>query len=353
MNSKNSVDTLLNKISIIIIVVSVVALSWFLARSSWSDKADQALVVVPGEQKTVSNCEFARLLDGICVDNETLINPKLVGVMIENALEARPQYGLAEARIVYEAPVEANFTRFLAFFPADLTVSQVGPVRSARPYYLSWLAEYGTPMYMHVGGSNDALEIIKNTGVNDLNEFYRGWFYWRGKDRSAPHNVYTSSANWQKALADYESLYTKEFEQGWLFSEKSACVENCVSSVSIIFNGLAYSAQWRFSSSTQDYVRWQSREPHRDGKGKPITADTVIVQHVTSQVLDTTGRLAITTVGSGQAVVFRNGYAIVGTWAKENKTARTRWYDEAGVEILLKSGKIWVEVVNERAEVKY
>ncbi|MFZ2979004.1 MAG: DUF3048 domain-containing protein, partial [Candidatus Magasanikiibacteriota bacterium] len=168
---------------------------------------------------TPANCNYRRILDGVCVAMQTDINPKLVAVMIENHSEARPQSGLVDASIVYEAPVEANYTRFLAIYPADTTVNKIGPVRSARPYYLDWLGEYGTPMYMHVGGSPNALEIIKTRNIFDLNEFYRGWYYWRSEDRSAPHNTYTSSELWNKALATYSDSYTDSEYEGWQFTQ--------------------------------------------------------------------------------------------------------------------------------------
>src|SRR5690606_23920743 len=130
-------------------------------------------------------------------------SPRTVGIMIENHYDARPLSGLADASVVYEAPVEGNYTRFLAVFPEDAEVQKIGPVRSARTYYLDWVSEYPDMLYMHVGGSPDALEKIKTHGIFDFNEFYRGWYYWRDSGRYAPHNVYTSSALFQKAMDEY------------------------------------------------------------------------------------------------------------------------------------------------------
>ena len=77
-----------------------------------------------------------------------------LGVMIENHLEARPQSGISFADIVYEAVAEGGITRFLnIFYCQDAEV--VGPVRSARTYYVDFLSEYGPfPLYAHVGGAN-------------------------------------------------------------------------------------------------------------------------------------------------------------------------------------------------------
>src|SRR3989338_407175 len=94
-----------------------------------------------GERREAA-CSYRRLLDGACVESRSEAKPALVAVMIDNHMDARPQSGLAEARVVYEAPVEGNFTRFLAIFAATDDVEKAGPVRSARPYFLDWVEEY-------------------------------------------------------------------------------------------------------------------------------------------------------------------------------------------------------------------
>src|SRR3990170_3603145 len=103
-------------------------------------------------------------------------------VMIENRQEARPQSGISSADIVYEAVAEGAITRLLAVFYCDTATTDlvVGPVRSARTYFLDWASEYGKfPLYVHVGGANtpnkaNALGQIKDygwAGANDLSQF--------------------------------------------------------------------------------------------------------------------------------------------------------------------------------------
>jgi hypothetical protein len=175
-------------------------------------------------EETEKNCEFSRLLDGVCVDSQEKVNPELVAVMIENHTDARPQSGLAYAPVVYEVPVEANYSRFMAIFPVDTEVKKVGPVRSARPYYLDWLREYGKDiLYMHVGGSPDALAIIaSDKNIFDFNEFYNGPYFWRSADRYAPHNVYTSSENWKIAWKDKGVKENTDFKS-WKFRDIGNC----------------------------------------------------------------------------------------------------------------------------------
>ncbi|MBU2542587.1 DUF3048 domain-containing protein [Patescibacteria group bacterium] len=309
---------------------------------------------VQDEVEKNEDCEFRRLLDGICVKSEDKINPKLIAIMIENHTDARPQSGLVDASVVYEVPVEANYTRFLAIYPSDVEIDKIGPVRSARPYYLDWLSEYGDAMYMHVGGSPDALDLIKQYNIFDVNEMTKGWYFWRSTDRYAPHNTYTSSELWNKALGDYEDYYLTTEYEGFSFNgttEQHSNTSTLANEITVSFLPPVYEASWKFSSSTGKYTRFQMEGTHRDEDGRKIKADTIIVQHVDYQVLDSIGRIAIDTIGKGEAEVFYDGLVFKGTWKKEDRFSRTRFYsasggDEAGEEIKLKPGKIWIEVVN-------
>src|SRR3989339_1542901 len=76
-----------------------------------------------------------------------------LGIMVENHKEARPQSGLSSADVIYEVVAEGGITRFMAIFYCNLSDVQVGPVRSARTYFLDWLGEYDA-LYAHVGGAN-------------------------------------------------------------------------------------------------------------------------------------------------------------------------------------------------------
>ena len=345
----------------IVIVVALLLAGWFgygyvknHVRGAGNGGAARELPVQDGTEK---NCKFRRILDGICVDSENKTNPKLVAVMIENHPDARPQSGLSQASIVYEAPVEANYTRFMAIYPLGEEFLKVGPVRSARPYYLDWLSEYHDIMYMHVGGSPDALQRITEYNIFDLNEFYRGQYYWRVDDRYAPHNVYTSSRLWEQAWVDYgtdEERGMRNEEKGnWKFEDREQCSEDCVNEITISFLPPTYEAVWKFNTSTDKYERYQMGYPHTDKDGFIIEADNVVVIHTTTRVLDSIGRIAMDTIGEGDAIVFRDGYMIRGTWKKEMRESKTKWYDSEGNEISLKPGKTWIEVLNQNAELKF
>lgn len=296
------------------------------------------------------DCPKKSLFDGRCVDDNESPQPALVGVMIENYLEAQPLSGVSKASIVYEAPVEGNIPRFLALYAVADTAPEVGPVRSARPYFLDWLSEYGDAMYMHVGGSNEALERIKTFNIFDINEFYNGARFWRSKERYAPHNTYTSSERWQKAYADLSEKRNQTPYTGWNFDGQTECnattSTSCVQKISFSYVPGAYEVEWKYNAEKKLYERYQNGVLHKDKDGQPMIAHTIIVQHADMDILDDVGRRGIDTVGKeGTAEVYVLGNKISGTWKKQTRQSRTEWLDENGQSIPLASEKIWVEVV--------
>ena len=347
----------------VVFLIALGLLVWFVGNYVYNYYYEDSDISSPSDivkKEKNEDCEFPRFLDGVCVADAQEQNPQLIAVMIENHTEARPQSGLVDASVVYEAPVEANYSRFLAIYPVDTEVEKAGPVRSARPYYLDWVSEYGDPMYMHVGGSPEALRLIKQYDFFDINEMTKGWYFWRSTDRYAPHNTFTSSKLWGDAwdkLGSDDKNKKTESEIAWwnfLTSAEYLDMQNLgetasstfVDEIKVSFLSPVYEAIWQFNTSTGKYDRFQMEGAHRDLDGRKIKADTVVVQHVRSKVLDSIGRIAIDTIGEGEVEVYYDGMVFTGTWKKPDRTTRTRFFDESGKEIKLKPGKIWIEVIN-------
>ncbi|MBD3311095.1 MAG: DUF3048 domain-containing protein [Candidatus Magasanikbacteria bacterium] len=304
------------------------------------------------EQK--SECTSRRLVDGLCLQGNENNNPPLVVAMIDNHMDARPQSGLSEAVLVYEAPVEGNYTRFMAFYIMDEKVESVGPIRSARPYFLDWTEEYGKPMYFHVGGSPQALQLIKNYNIFDFNEFFRSWYFWRSVDRLAPHNTYTSSELWKKGFDKYSYEASSTKFSSWKYEDYENCHEDeCVTEITINYLSYYFEPTWKYNTSTEKYVRYENNAIKKDKNGSKIIADNIIVQFVESRVIDGVGRLDIETIGEGKALVFTAGRVFEGTWKKPNRQARTKWYNENGEQINLTVGTTWVQVTPQSTKTEW
>lgn len=290
-----------------------------------------------------------RALDGAPLEEPH--SGEYVAVMIDNMTPARPASGLSKAALVIEAPVESAITRLLAFFdPAD-EVERIGPVRSVRPYYIDWAAE-ADAMLVHVGGSPEALDLLKAGDLRDLNEFTYGVAFWRDPERYMPHNAYTSTEKLRGAMARRYADYETKPADAWMFKDDLAHRGTKVvtgdvpgegwPTMHLDYRASGYDVDWHYDAASNDYVRVQGGVLQEDGT-TPLRAKNVAVQFTVVKVLDAIGRRSVATTGTGDAIVATDGKVIHGTW--ETLEGRTRFVDEAGDEIVFNAGTTWIQVM--------
>lgn len=303
--------------------------------------------------------ETIRRIDGVVVDSPDKANFWPYAVMIENLRSVRPQSGLSQAAVVYEALAEGGATRFLAVFDPSEIISEIMPVRSARPYYIEWASEYNA-LYAHAGGSPKSLTVIwENPDFKDLEALSRdAKYFWRDSTKYAPHNLVTSSEKMNFALHDKELIDTKASFQSWQFKDDAPIEERGQDGKKLEFNfsyGTTYLVGFTYNQEQNVYLRENANEPHLDkNTGEQIAVHNVIVQLVEEPVLNGgAGRLDIFVGGEGKAWVLRDGEIIEGIWKKSSRTDRTLFYDMEGVELELNRGNTWIHVVTKTQDVTY
>ncbi len=262
--------------------------------------------------------------------------------MLENSPDARPQSGLKDAEIVYEAVAEGGITRFLALYQ-QRQPETIGPVRSLRMYYVDWLTPYNASV-AHVGGSAAALQLVRNGGYRDIDQFFNPNFYRRASDRFAPHNVYTSFSklNELNAAKGYNSSEPKQFDRSE--DEKEPAQDGTQINLSI--SGPTYNSSYAYDAASKLYSRSQAGAPHADREAGQIQAKVVVALRVDMQKVFEDGyRESITTTGSGQAIVFQNGHANTVSWHKDSREAQLRFTDAAGQSFKLARGTTWISAI--------
>ena len=295
-----------------------------------------------------------------------------LGVMIENHSEARPQSGINAADITYEAVAEGGITRTLnVFYCNDSGI--VGPVRSARTYFLDFISEYTeNPLYAHVGGANtpgpaDALGQINEYGwgsYNDLNQFSIGYpTYWRdqtrqGHDVATEHTMYSSTSKlWdvgaQRKLTNVDkdgAAWDKDFVKYSFKDDAASSSRPANQAIHIEFwNDPSYYVDWTYSPKDNIYLRNNGGVPHidRNTKKQLITKNVVVLfmteQHA-NDGYENNAHMLYGTKGSGKAFIFMDGKQIKGTWKKSGRQDRTIISDNSGNEVKFDKGKIWFEV---------
>ncbi|KXK08029.1 MAG: putative lipoprotein YerB precursor [Microgenomates bacterium OLB22] len=297
-----------------------------------------------------------------------------MGVMIENHIEARPQSGLQSADVIYEMVAEGGITRFLSVFYCK-DASYVGPIRSARVYFVKQMQAFGEyPLYVHVGGANtpgpaDALGLLSKlewASYNDLNQFsisfptfYRD--YARLKDVATEHTMYSSTAKLWTYAKDKRKLTNKDASgvswdstfKPWSFADSVAETANTKPATSISYGFWAgrgdYGVSWKYDPAGKVFLRDNGGKAHVDhNTDKQLRARNVIAMYVKESPANDGypgGHLVYNVVGSGIATIFQEGQAIDATWRKAKETEMVRFFDKKGTEISMLRGNIWISII--------
>ena len=291
-------------------------------------------------------------------DSKSFIDTRPLAVMINNHVDARPQSGLINADLVYEIVAEGGITRFLAFFLSK-TPEKIGPIRSAREYYLVLVKELGDAMLMHIGWSPQALLAIETWPVRSLGR--GGGQFWRDTSLNVAteHTAYSSGVELRK-VADTLGWAGKRDFDAWQFKNDKEGYDSAskANDLSIDFwNKGDYSAIWKYDQKTNGYLRFtgydSSSAPilHKDREsGKQIWAKNVIVQFATetNAIGDEKGRLIYELIGSGNGLVFIDGKVNKVTWSKAGRDDRTKFFDHDGAEFKFNRGTVWISIVPDR-----
>lgn len=292
----------------------------------------------------------ASRLTGIEYPLEKKINERTVtGIMIENSPDARPQSGLRDAGVVYEAVAEGGITRFLALFQ-DTEPTYVGPVRSVRPYYLDFLGPYDASI-AHVGGSGEALAQIKSQKIKDLDQFSNPGPFWRERTRYAPHNMYTNVKELkklEKAKGWKASAYAS-LERG---AESKPAATPTASTINVELSRLLYNVSYKYDKKSNTYLRSLANRPHVDAKSNKQLAPAVVIVPIIPRSQN--GIYSVYAVnGKGKVLVFQNGTVTEGTWTKKNRKSQFQLKTKDGEMLKLAPGQTWFTIAASAGSVSY
>ena len=305
-------------------------------------EATYGTVVNPGEITTLPEVK----------EKESPFGSRPLSIMVENSEGSRPQSGLDKANIVYEVLAEGGITRFLAIY-YDQDTEEVGPVRSARPYFVSKSLEHQA-IYVHVGGSEEAYNFIKEENIDDINEFVDFQPFWRTKDRNPPHNLYTSTIRLRKEankLGYIEMIKKQEYQFEIDRNERLTGRET--DSIVIPYNNI-YKVSYRYQPNSTRYLRFMNDEPHIDAKTKEqLAVDNIIIQFADTKIIDKEGRLAVDFIGKGKGLLFFKGNSEEIIWEKQDLQSRTIFMYKEGNRIALTPGSVWIQIVPLDIKIQY
>lgn len=273
-------------------------------------------------------------------------------VMIDNeGIKPLPQGGLNKAQLIYEMVAEGGTTRLMPVF-WNTDPSMIGPVRSARDYFIDYSLEHDA-IYVHFGGSPEAYKDIKRLNLNDIDgtKGRDGGIFWDITDEGS-RNWQDSYTNMEKVRnhitklkfrtsTDKEPVFSYNTQDTDLVDSKNA------TKIKIKYT-TDYWCSFTYDAESKNYLRFRKDNLHMERTtDQQLTAKNIIIQRVQNSSIagDDKGRQALNNLGKGSGWYISNGKAIKIKWSKTSMKEGTKYTDEKGQPISLNQGSTWIQIV--------
>jgi hypothetical protein len=270
---------------------------------------------------------------------------RTVAAVINNHPDARPQTGLAEADMVFEFIAEYNITRFLALYQSEFP-EEIGPVRSAREYFVKLAAAYDAFFIAH-GYSPEAYQLLQSGIVDHVNGMdYDGTLFQRSTDRVAPHNSYIAYENVLAAMEKAGASAGYKGSSPYAFYDS---IENVKLMEQASFVEVQYGTDpdflnaYTYDAGTHLYSRATGGTPTVEKEtGEAIELANLLVFEAEHKTIDAKGRQAIDIGSGGKALLFQGGGVQEIEWSSEDGMLVPT---VDGETVQLAPGKSWIHIV--------
>jgi len=288
--------------------------------------------------------------------DEKLVTQRPIAAMVDNEKTALKHYGLTQADVVYEmmnSTANGHITRFMAIVKDWGNITQFGSIRSVRPTNLQIAPEYNA-VVCHDGGPFYIDAFLKNPWI----DHFSGTFSRVNNGKSREFTEYILSGDLEKNFKNSgcDTQYN-EYYQGPHFKFASDTSPTDLStyadSIDCTLVDLPFehnNSQLDYDATSNTYLYSEYGMKHTDPANgdKQLAFTNVILQNTRYQQYDSNGYMSFYVIDKG-----RTGYYITGgkaipiTWQKTNDMEPTRYYDSAGNEILLNTGKTYISLVGD------
>ena len=343
---KNSSGT---KALIGILVVLIIAAGGVMGYKIVKDKKNESESVSTGEDNVITTGieeKKVQIFKG---------NDRPIAVMIDNHKDAWPQAGLQKAYMVYEIIVEGGETRLMALFKgAD--VDKIGPVRSARHYFIDYAME-NDAIYTHFGESPQADSDIKKYSVNEIDGIAEdGTTFSRVKDKASPHNAVTSIEKLLKSAKNKKYRTTSNEKSVLNYVTDEINLEDGQEAVSVtIPHSDLQTVKYLYDEENKVYERYARGKEQSDWTTKePITTKKIIItfcDNYTKTDKENKGRQGLKNIGTFDGYYITNGKAVKIKCIKNARNEKTKYQDLEGNEIKVNDGNTFVNICPTNAKV--
>lgn len=279
--------------------------------------------------------------------------PPVLAVKIDNTRNAQPQVGVEAADLVYIEEVEYGMTRLAAIFSSTIP-ARIGPVRSARITDIDLLSQYGSPAFAFSGAQEKLWPALAEAPFIDVSANKDPQDYARDSARLAPYNYFFDA---ETALAQLEGVSPAK-EMGFTFAQEIPSGGSPAFSAELTWP--SSSLKFRYNQDRNQYAiqlngERANFEEVEQGEGK-VWADTAVIQFVEqtpSVYFDKGGGNTpqVQTVGTGEAIIMRNGQLFSALWSRPDSQSGTTFTDTTGNPVPFHPGRTWIALYNKDRDV--
>ena len=332
------------KIMIVVLILFILGAGGVLAYQITRDKNKQQETAVEEEPITaVLEEKEVQIFKG---------NDRPIAIMIDNHSDAWPQAGLQKAYMVYEIVVEGG--EMALFKGAD--VEKIGPVRSARHYFLDYAME-NDAIYTHFGESPQADSDIRKYSINEIDGIAEdGTTFKRVKDKASPHNAVTSIEKLIESAKNKKFKMTSNKESVLNYVTDEVNLEEGQGAISVtIPHSDLQTVKYVYDEENKVYQRYARGKKQTDWDSKEtITTKNIIItfcDNYTLQDKENKGRQGIKNIGTFDGYYITNGKAIKIKCVKNEREEQTVYQDLEGNEIKVNDGNTFVNICPTDAKV--
>lgn len=295
------------------------------------------------------------LLTGLIDLSKKAIGKRPVAVMINNVEPALPQYGITEADIIFELPVEGNLTRLMALYADYTALPDICAIRSCRYYYPA-IAKGFDAFYVHWGMDQTVADYVASLKMDRYDGLTNSKLFDRDSARrkagySLEHTGYFKGTQFAATVEkDGKRVDLLDAKKGtaFQFCELGTVQRPNGANCNVVkVNFGSASAKLSYDAETNLYYKDINGHAHVDGKtGQQLTFTNVFVLETSISVRDDAGHKKLDWAGSGSAKGYyiSNGAVQQIRWSKANgdESAYLKFYDEQGKELVINRGKSYI-----------
>lgn len=284
------------------------------------------------------------------------VGKRPVAVMVNNITASLPQYGIAEADIVYEMVVEGGITRLMAVYADYSSMPDVCSVRSCR-YYYPLIALGMDAIYCHWGADQSiAQETLNRTGIDRLDGggAANGVVFFRDQERlsqySSEHTGYLDGSAVQTAIENTFGFRTEcSAGNAFLFrsEETPEPAQGAVCTTATLSFSSSYFSTFTFDSTSGTYQKQHNGTPHMDSVANTQLAFTNVFALYTPVSLRADNYHMDVGLSGGSGWYLSGGAAQPIHWSKDGEDQPIRIFDESGAELTVNAGKSYIGLIGD------